>query len=209
MTKQQGGMVTSNADLNPPSILVAVPLYNHGATVSDVVQRCLKQHPHVLVVDDGSSDGGAHNLADLPIALLSHEVNRGKGEAILTAADYARQHGFSHIVTIDADAQHHPEDLPLFFAAITTEPLAIYVGLRDFDTVNIPNSSRFGRQFSNFWLRVETGCKLGDVQSGYRAYPVQVLDHLTFTDQRYSFEVEVLVKASWAGVPLHDVPIQV
>jgi glycosyltransferase involved in cell wall biosynthesis len=157
--------------------LVAVPLYNHGATVRDVVQRCLKQHQHVVVVDDGSSDGGAHNVADLPVTLLTHEHNRGKGEAILTAADYARDHGFSHLVTIDADAQHHPEDLPLFFAAIEAEPLAIYVGLRDFTSANIPKSSRFGRQFSNFWLRVETGCKLGDVQSGYRAYPVQVLDH--------------------------------
>lgn len=209
MAKQQGEMVTSNADLKSPAILVAVPLYNHSATVRDVVQRCLKQHQHVVVVDDGSSDDGAHNVADLTVIVLSHEVNRGKGQAILTAADYARDHGFSHLITIDADAQHHPEDLPLFFAAIEAEPLAIYVGLRDFDSANVPNSSRFGRQFSNFWLRVETGCKLGDVQSGYRAYPVQVLDHLTFTDQRYSFEVEVLVKASWAGVPLYDVPIQV
>lgn len=209
MTKHQEDLVTSNTDLNQPSILVVVPLYNHGTTVRDVVQRCLKQHPHVLVVDDGSSDSGSQNLSDLPINILSHANNRGKGEAILTAADYARQHNFSHIVTIDADAQHHPEDLPLFFAAIIQQPLAIYVGLRDFDTENIPKSSRFGRQFSNFWLRVETGCKLGDVQSGYRAYPVRVLDHLTFTDQRYSFEVEVLVRACWAGVPLYDVPIQV
>lgn len=190
-------------------ILVVVPLYNHGATLRDVVQRCLQQHPHVVVVDDGSSDGGAQNVADLPVTVLSHAVNRGKGEAILTAADFARQQGFSHLVTIDADAQHHPEDLPLFFDAIENQPLAIYVGLRDFDCENIPKSSRFGRQFSNFWLRVETGCKLGDVQSGYRAYPLQVLDHLTFTDQRYSFEVEVLVKACWAGVALFDVPIQV
>jgi len=201
--------VENNVDSNQQQILVVVPLYNHGATVRDVVDRCLKQHPYVLVVDDGSCDGGANDLSDLPVTVLKHEVNRGKGQAILTAEDYARQHDFSHVVTIDADGQHHPEDLPLFFAAIESEPLAIYVGLRDFDVANIPTSSRFGRQFSNFWLRVETGCKLGDVQSGYRAYPVRVLDHLTFTDLRFSFEVEVLVKACWAGVPLYDVPIQV
>lgn len=202
-------VVVLDSTVDHDHILVVVPLYNHGGTVRDVVQRCLKQHQHVLIVDDGSSDGGAQNLADLPVALLHHEDNCGKGQAILTAADYARQHGFSHLVTIDADAQHHPEDLPLFFTAIEAEPLAIYVGLRDFASANIPKSSRFGRQFSNFWLRVETGCKLGDVQSGFRAYPLQVLDHLSFTDHRYSFEVEVLVKACWAGVPLHDVPIQV
>ncbi|OQY17931.1 MAG: glycosyl transferase family 2 [Desulfobacteraceae bacterium 4572_35.1] len=190
-------------------LLVVVPLYNHGGTVRDVVQRCLQQHAHVLVVDDGSSDGGAQTLTDLKVTVLRHEVNRGKGEAILTAAAQARQRGFSHIVTIDADAQHLPEDLPLFFKAVMREPLAVYVGMRDFSADNIPASSRFGRHFSNFWLRVETGCKLGDAQSGFRAYPLAVLEHLHFTDSRYSFEVEVLVKACWAGVPLHDLPIQV
>jgi glycosyltransferase involved in cell wall biosynthesis len=190
-------------------ILVVIPLYNHGGTVRAVAQKCLQQHPHVLVVDDGSSDGGAETLSDLPLCVVHHEANRGKGAAILTAASHAAEGGYSHIVTIDADAQHLPEDLPLFFAALRHQPLAIYVGNRDFNVANVPKSSRFGRQFSNFWLRVETGCKLGDVQSGYRAYPLMVLQQLKFTDTRYSFEVEVLVKACWAGVPLIDVPVQV
>ncbi|MCD6526352.1 MAG: DUF2062 domain-containing protein, partial [Desulfuromonas sp.] len=113
------------------------------------------------------------------------------------------------IITIDADAQHYPEDLPLFFQAIAEQPLAIHVGYRDFSVKGIPRSSIFGRHFSNFWLRVQTGCRIGDAQSGYRAYPLALLDHLQFTDCRYSFEVEVLVKACWAGVPLSDVSIQV
>lgn len=195
--------------LDKKQVLVVVPLYNHAATLRDVVERCLAQHPQVVVVDDGSSDDGAAVVADLPVTVLRHAQNRGKGAAILTAADYARQQGMSHLITLDADAQHYPEDLPQFFSAIEQQPLAIHVGYRDFSAANVPASSQFGRQFSNFWLRVQTGCRLADVQSGYRVYPLAVLQHLKFTDCRYSFEVEVLVKASWAGVPLHDVPIQV
>lgn len=201
--------MTSEAGVDSAHILVVIPLYNHGATVRDVAQRCLLQHPHVVVVDDGSSDGGADTLADLALSVIRHQVNRGKGAAILSAAAEAGKRGCSHIITIDADGQHLPEDLPLFFQAISVEPMAIHVGWRDFAVANVPNSSRFGRQFSNFWLRVETGCKLEDVQSGFRAYPLQVLQHLSFTDSRYSFEVEVLVKGCWAGVPLRDVAIQV
>lgn len=190
-------------------VMVVIPLYNHGATVRDVALRCLRHHPHVVVVDDGSNDGGADTLTDLPLTIIRHQVNRGKGAAILSAAAEAGQRGCSHIITVDADGQHLPEDLPLFLQAISSAPMAIYVGWRDFAVANVPTSSRFGRQFSNFWLRVETGCKLADVQSGFRAYPLAVLQQLSFTDSRYSFEVEVLVKGCWAGIPLRDIAIQV
>ncbi|EAT15878.1 DUF2062 domain-containing protein [Desulfuromonas acetoxidans] len=203
----RGDKVTGVTDRS--QILVAIPVYNHAATLRDVVERCLQQHDQVLVVDDGSENAVASLIDDLPVAVLRHNHNCGKGAAILTAAEYAKQQGMRHLIILDADGQHFPEDLPRFFAAIEQEPLAIHVGLRDFTAADIPGSSRFGRRFSNFWLRVQTGQTLGDVQSGYRAYPLAVFDHLSFSDCHYSFEVEVLVKANWAGVPLRDVPIQV
>jgi Glycosyl transferase family 2. len=82
----------------------------------------------------------------------------------------ARSLGMSHIITIDADGQHDPADLPLFLDAIAKDDNAIIVGARDFNTANVPGSSRFGRKFSNFWLRVQTGIAISDVQSGFRAY---------------------------------------
>lgn len=194
----------------PPSfgVLVAIPVYNHGATLRAVVERALAVHPDVVVVDDGSTDGGADGLAGLPVAVLCHPENRGKGAAILTAAAEARRRGATHLVTLDADGQHDPADLPRFLEAVAREPGAILVGLRAFGA-GVPGSSRFGRSFSNFWLRVQTGLAVGDTQSGFRAYPVAVLEGLQLRERRYSFEVEVLVKAAWAGVPLRDVPISV
>ncbi|MCD6525920.1 MAG: glycosyltransferase family 2 protein, partial [Desulfuromonas sp.] len=119
-------------------ILLVIPVYNHAATLRHVVERCLQQHAQIVVVDDGSTDAGAAVVNDLPVTVLRHEHNRGKGAAILTAADEAQRQGMSHIITIDADAQHYPEDLPLFFQAIAEQPLAIHVGYRDFSVKGIP-----------------------------------------------------------------------
>ncbi|NIQ97773.1 MAG: glycosyltransferase family 2 protein, partial [Desulfuromonadales bacterium] len=190
-------------------ILIVIPLYNHAASVRQVAEKALAVHDEVLVVDDGSTDGGADALEGLPVRIVRHETNRGKGAAILTAAREAKRLGMTHIVTIDADGQHDPADFERFVATMQSDPWGIVVGKRDFSVANVPGSSRFGRRFSNFWLRVQTGRKLGDTQSGYRAYPLAVLEELCLGEKHYSFEVEVLVKAAWAGVRLYDVDIAV
>ena len=191
------------------NILVVIPLYNHAGTVRDVVERVLQMHDQVLVVDDGSSDAGETVLEGLDVRIIRQPENRGKGEALRIAFAEADRLGFSHIVTLDADGQHFPEDLPRFFTAIEADPVGIVVGKRDFEQAGIPGSSRFGRKFSNFWLRVQTGKSLADSQSGFRAYPVKIVRGLPLYEKHYSFEIEVLVRASWAGVPLYDVDIQV
>ena len=94
-------------------VLVVIPVYNHSSSIRDVVCRCLKYHPDVLVVDDGSEQDVGAVLADLDITIIRHERNRGKGQAILTAAGYAMDHHKTHIITLDADGQHYPEQLSL------------------------------------------------------------------------------------------------
>lgn len=190
-------------------ILIVIPVYNHAATLRQVVERALAVHPEVLVVDDGSSDRPLDTLHGLKVRMAGHPVNQGKGAAIMTAARLARGLGMSHIVTIDADGQHDPADFPRFAALVAAEPPAVVVGARDFTVANVPRSSRFGRKFSNFWLRLQTGKTLSDTQSGFRAYPLDVLDGLKLRERHYSFEVEVLVRGAWAGVPLREVDISV
>jgi uncharacterized protein (DUF2062 family) len=127
----------------------------------------------------------------------------------MTAARYADDMGMTHIITVDADLQHHPEDIDCFLPVIDKDPTAIVVGNRGFQGQTIPGSTRFGRKFSNFWFRVQTGFSLGDTQSGFRAYPVFMLLGLKLAECRYSFEIEVLVKAAWAGIRIHDIDISV
>lgn len=199
-------MMPQSATITP---LAVIPVFNHAGTLRQVVEQTLGVLPDVLVVDDGSSDEGLDVLDGLDVNTVRHDSNQGKGAAILTAIEYASRHVFSHIITIDADGQHDPADIDQFLPVLEACPESIVVGSRDFSGPNIPASSRFGRSFSNFWLRVQTGAKVSDVQCGFRAYSVAVVKSLKLRERRYSFEVEVLVKAAWAGFSLSEVDISV
>ncbi|MBN1905689.1 MAG: DUF2062 domain-containing protein [Deltaproteobacteria bacterium] len=188
---------------------VLIPVYNNPETIRDVTAKTLMFHPNVIVVDDGSDTEVSGLISGLDVAVLRHPQNMGKGSAILKGAAMARSMGFTHIITIDADGQHDPSDIPKMLSAIEKTPDSIIVGKRNFSNADVPRSSVFGRGFSNFWLRVQTGRSVGDSQSGFRAYPLYLLNELKLSERHYSFEVEVLVKAIWAGVNVIDVDVTV
>ncbi len=188
----------------------AVPVFNNQATVKDVVTACRSILQNVVVIDDGSTDADlASLLSGLDVVLLKHGKNLGKGEAILTASRYIEGRGGTYMITVDADGQHDPRDMERFFPLMQESDARLIIGCRDFNTDNVPASSRFGRKFANFWLKAETGCTIDDCQSGFRAYPVRYLNQLRFKGSRYDFEAEVLAKAAWAGLELLMVPIAV
>jgi uncharacterized protein (DUF2062 family) len=195
----------------PPLPLIVIPYFNHPRTLRRVAEESRQTGMAVLVVDDGSSAPAGPLLAGLDVACLRLPTNRGKGAAILTAADYAAAHGFTHLITLDADGQHSPAEAPRFLAVAAESPWAITVGTRQTAAPGgrFPAASRFGRSFSNFWFRLQTGQRLGDTQSGFRCYPVAVLRGLRLHCRRFTFEAEVLVKAAWAGVPLRALDITV
>ncbi len=192
---------------------VVIPLYNHASTIRQVAERALAQRTaictEVWIIDDGSTDGGLDQVQGLEVHCLSLPQNMGKGFALREAAKNLLEKGFTHMISLDADNQHYPEDIHLFLQAIQNAPHAFFVGARDFATDNVPKSSRFGRAFSEFWMFVQTGTRVADMQSGFRAYPLQALSCLQLKENRYSFEVEVLVQAAWAGFAINDIPIRV
>ena len=201
---QRGDLVPDNA------VWCAIPVYNNRETVRRVAQACRAVLRNVLVVDDGSTDAVLTELlAGLDVTLVSHGENRGKGEAILSASRFIEDHGGEYMITIDADGQHLPRDLEKFLPHLLRDDPAIVIGCRDFNTDNVPRSSRFGRSFANFWLLVETGVAVRDCQSGFRAYPVRSLNRLRFKGAHYDFEAEVLARGAWGGLPLKMVDIDV
>ncbi len=188
-------------------ILTVIPTKDNAGSIAEVVQGCLAHTEHVLVVDDGCTDGSGE-LADAAGAMVvRHPVNRGKGAALETALDWAADNGFSHIVAIDADGQHEPDDLPSFYDAVRAQPDAVVAGVRDMSEA--PKGARYARANSNFWVWVESGQRMGDTQCGYRAYPVAPIRSLALVPSRYQWEVEVLVRSVWAGIPVIDHPCRV
>jgi glycosyltransferase involved in cell wall biosynthesis len=202
--------MTDSDPLIPENLWCAVPVFNNRNTVREVVARCREIVPRVVVVDDGSTDANLLELlADLDVTVLCHTANQGKGRAILTASRYVEKQGGEYMITIDADGQHLPKDIHKFLPLIHANIPGIVIGCRDFNTENVPASSRFGRSFANFWLLVETGKIVDDCQSGFRAYPVRHLNQMVFTGKHYDFEAEVLAKAAWSGLTLETVDIHV
>jgi glycosyltransferase involved in cell wall biosynthesis len=189
---------------------VLIPVFNNARTIRQVAERALAVIPDVLVVDDGSTDGTAAEIAALGdrVRLLRHPRNLGKGRALRDGFAALRP-DFSHAVAVDADGQHFPEDLPRFLAEVARTPEAILVGERDMKTAGAPRRSLFGLWFSNRCLRWLGKVKLRDTQCGFRAYPLAGLAGLDLRGDRYDFELEVLLKAARAGIPIRAVPVEV
>lgn len=202
---------TVNSSSHQPSaIWVVVPVHNNGATIESVARQCRAYVENVLVVDDGSTDREVARLFEgTDICVLTHPVNKGKGAALRSAIRYLLERDAEWMITLDGDDQHFPDDLPVFLEAIPRHPESILVGARDFSGPDVPASSRFGRRFSNMWIRLESGASVSDSQSGFRAYPLRYLAHMTLQGDRYEFEVDILTRAAWHGLSLVDVPIRV
>ena len=188
---------------------MVIPAYNHARTVGGVVQGALEHASTVLVCDDGSTDGSGEAAEKAGGILLRHETNRGKGAALRTLLEEASRRGFRYAISLDADGQHLPADLPVFARQASEEPGALFIGARDLRGARAPPSSEFGRKFSNFWLWFESGWRVDDSQCGYRAYPLPETLQLAANRHRYDFEVEVLLRAAWAGLALRSVPVGV
>ncbi|MDA3946488.1 MAG: glycosyltransferase family 2 protein [Helicobacteraceae bacterium] len=185
---------------------IVIPVYNNPTTIEEVVYAALKTKSTVIVVDDGSEPGVVLNIdEDEALYLLRHSLNKGKGEAILTGGKMARELGFDSFFIVDGDGQHFPHEINNFIGKDLEK--CIVIGCRRF-AENVPNSSKFGRKFSNFWIWTETGLRLDDTQSGFRSYPVRVLD-LPIEKRRYDFEIEVLVRHVWNGGCIEEVGIEV
>jgi glycosyltransferase involved in cell wall biosynthesis len=190
-------------------VLLVIPTYNNRSTLRQVVEKALQTGLPVLVVNDGSTDGGQDTLVGLPVDSIDLPKHRGKGVAIRAAADWAGKKEYSHFVTLDADGQHDPKDTARFVQKIKQNPLSIVIGKRDFSSSEIPGSSVFGRKFSNFWIKIASGVGVADSQSGFRAYPVEAIRRIRCYANRYHYEVEILVKGIWAGLSVQSVDISV
>jgi dolichol-phosphate mannosyltransferase len=208
-----------------PKFLTALPVYNEVRHVEEVLDEVLRFTPHVLVVDDGSTDGTSRLLADRlerqgDIRVVRHPQNRGYGAALATAFRETLSGDWDGLVTIDCDGQHQPRLIPAFIDAATIigaagHPAAqlpdIVSGsryLKVFDGDSRPPESR---RRINETITAEINARLGlaltDAFCGFKAYTRRALEALHVTEFGYAMPLEVWVQASVAGLRVVELPV--
>jgi len=188
--------------------LVIVPTYNNPKTIVAVAFDIVSHGYTALIVDDGSDiiiESLFQENENKDILFVRHEVNRGKGQAIISGLTRAKELGYTHALSMDGDGQHLASQAKKLFSVY--EENSILIGARNFNLDDVPNGSKFGRWFSNFWACWDTGYEITDSLSGYRIYPTSVLA-LDIKTAGFDWEMEVLVRHADAGNSIKEVAIE-
>jgi glycosyltransferase involved in cell wall biosynthesis len=193
------------------NVCVLIPTYNNERTLGGVLSEVLSLDFPVIVVNDGSTDGTAELLSEFPQAeVISYVPNRGKGYALRTGFHRAFELGYEYAITIDSDGQHEPADIEVIREKLEqSERPTVVMGARNMTQTGVPRKSSFGNSFSNFWFWVNTGYRLSDTQTGFRAYPLKPVFDKRWFSNKFEFEIEVIVRLAWAGVDMQEVPVRV
>ena len=201
--------------------MVVIPALNAQATIGPVVAAARRHAPRTIVVDDGSVDGTGETARRAGAEVIRHASNLGKGAALTTAFEAlqaerraARPGGaeagrvLQAVITLDADGQHDPDDIPAFVELYRRERPAIIVGSRDRHFAEMWGPRRAMNRFSSASLRFFTGANLPDSQSGFRLYDAGFLEGLRLSGRRYEAEMEALMEATARKLPIASVPIR-
>ncbi|HSJ12130.1 MAG TPA: DUF2062 domain-containing protein [Gillisia sp.] len=193
---------------------ILVPTYNNQKSLASVLQDLQLYTSSILVVNDGSTDDTSQILENFTHLDLHHfPENRGKGAALDHGFKMALDLGYDYAITIDSDGQHYPDDLEIFLTELENRdenaPELLLVGDRNMGQDGIPGKSSLGNKFSNFWYLVVTGTQLSDTQSGYRLYPLKIVTPIKLYTNKFEYEIEIIVKSSWRGVEVKNIPIKV
>jgi glycosyltransferase involved in cell wall biosynthesis len=193
-------------------------VYDHEQVLGLVLSKLKPHGLPCLMVDDGSSAACRATLEALQaqeaawVTLLRHEVNQGKGAAIITGLRAAARLGYTHLLQIDADGQHDVADVPKFLAAARAAPTAVVTGTPIFDA-SVPKNRLYGRYGTHVMVWLNTlSLDIRDSMCGFRVYPVApslaLLDRVK-VGLRMDFDIEIIVRLYWAGTPVVNLPTRV
>ena len=189
--------------------LICIPAYNEETNIGKIIKDCKKFADKVVVCDDGSIDYTAELAKKEGAIVLQHEKNQGYGSAIATLFDYSRKENADMMVTIDADGQHDPNEIPLLFDAIVKHNVDVAIGSRFLNDNDTPGYRKAGIKIITSATNYSTNLKVSDSQSGFRAYSNLAINEIVTTETGMSVSTEILLKVSNKGLSLAEVPITV
>jgi glycosyltransferase involved in cell wall biosynthesis len=190
------------------NVCALVPAYNEAATIGDVVGGLLRHVARVIVVDDGSTDATAVRARTAGAQVLRHERNKGKGSAIRAGLRAVLTEGYSHVLFVDGDLQHDPDDAPSLLEAARAGCGNFVIGERSFDRRRMPASRYHTNRISSWVISAFfVGVRVRDAQSGYRLIETDLLRRVRLTGRKYEIETEMLIKLGRRGARIAHVPV--
>lgn len=185
--------------------VILIPSFKAAESLNTLVPEVLKHSSSILIIDDGSRDGTDVIAQKYSVQLVTHSVNCGKGEALLTGFKWAKENGFTHVITIDADGQHAPSDLP----AMIESSADLTIGYRKFEFGTMPIARITSNTITSLICSALVRQRIRDSQSGYRKINLAVLEGFRPHFKGFQFETELLLHAAGKKhCSVNNVPIK-
>lgn len=176
-------------------ILIVIPAYNPDFHLIKIIQELKKGENEILVIDDGSERKDCFNQIKKDVIVLTHEQNKGKGQALKTAFQYVLKQypNCIGVVCADADGQHMVQDIQNIKNILQKNPSKFILGVRNFKQKQVPLKNKIGNYASNILFYLKTRKKLKDTQSGLRGIPISILKQIVeIKGERFEYEMNML-----------------
>lgn len=204
---------TRNKDFEKAAVLIALPVFNELEYLDDVLCAVREYAGNILVIDDGSTDGGSELLKTREqLHLISHRRNLGYGQCLIEAFDFANDYDFKWVITIDCDYQHEPSYIPHFYNEIEKDDADIISGsryLRKIDSGILPPPAEriaINRKITLI-LNENLELNLTDSFCGFKAYRTSAVSKLELTEKGYRMPLQLWIRACRAGLRIREIPV--
>jgi glycosyltransferase involved in cell wall biosynthesis len=176
-------------------LLAVIPALNAERTIGDVVRKTREQIRDVIIIDDGCTDRTDDVARAEGASVLRHEVNRGKGASLKSGFAYAREHGYDAVITLDADGQHLPSEIPKILKAWEETGADLVIGGRAHLFDHMLPRRRLANRFSAWAIAKGAGTRVSDSQSGFRLYAARLIREIELRTDGFDMESEVIIRA--------------
>lgn len=189
-------------------VCVIIPAYNESSSIAEIVRQIKEQGLDVLVIDDGSTDNTEQSARDNGAIVLRKQRNEGKGAALISGFHYALNKGFDAVITVDADGQHLPCEIPSFLESAVNSKSSFLLGNRMLKRKNMPVVRVVTNKFMSWLISKITKQVIPDSQCGFRFIKCSALRKINLQTANYDTESEILIQYSRLGFKIESLPIK-
>jgi len=175
--------------------IACIPAFNVEHQIADVIKKSQKYVDKVLVCDDGSTDNTSVNAKLSGAIVIKHDKNLGKGAALKTLFQKAKDLHADIIITIDGDGQFLPEEIPILIEPIKIKKFDVVIGNRFLDTEEMPSYRKAGNKILDKFTKLAANLPFEDTQSGFRSYSKNALEKISFSTNGFGVDSEILIDA--------------